>query len=56
MFDIKLISVKNSRVPCLDSADSDFTATCVPSLKTPCKIQNPLLHSPEEPQHDLSRL
>ena len=37
MLDIKLISVKNSRVPCFDSAESDFTATCVPSLNTPYK-------------------
>lgn len=37
MLEIKLISVKNSRVPCFDSAESDFTATCVPSLNTPYK-------------------
>lgn len=37
--DIKLISVKNSFVPCFDSAESALMATWVPSLRTPCKYK-----------------
>lgn len=36
IFEIKLISVKNSVVPCFDSAERRLMATRVPSLKIPC--------------------